>query len=844
MGKLLWSVDFEEIHCDNGIQYEAGGWAVGEKGEPVTLKLLADQKEEIPFLLKTEERPDVQKAISDVTKRTDIGYRVCVKDAAALWEKYQSIALWASDGQTQVKVLDRRTEEIRELYHDQTITWKIDVVEQAEGLMTIQGWVIGMFHDETISLEDEKGEKVPHEMMRIIRTDVNKAYAVGKEAENDPCGFQIRIRRKNLSCRQLHLRFANHLTVKEFVLDLKKFDYEHSRRGMLKKILAWKNRKKNMAYIKEHGVGDFINHVRRELEPVYGDYNIWQKEHRTPARELKKQRNHSFSYRPLISIVIPLYNTPPEYLKVMMDSLLGQTYDKFEICLADGSSDLNVKAFLEKQYKGEKRIHYRKLLKNTGISGNTNEALAMALGDYIMLADHDDMVAPDALYEMVKLLNEEPDLDIIYTDEDKVSMDGKKYYGPNFKSDFNIDLLRSVNYICHIFLVRREIARKIGGFQSEYDGAQDYDFILRCVEQTNRIGHIPKALYHWRAHPDSTAGNPQSKQYAIDAGRKALTEHYKRLGIRAQVENTEIFGVYRTVYEVEGKPKVSVIILNKDHRDDLEKCVVSIIEKTTYDNYEILIIENNSEEEETFRYYEELEGRYPETVRVITWEGSFNYASINNFGADHAKGEYLILLNNDIEVIAPGWMEEMLGCCQRSDVGIVGAKLFYPDDTIQHAGVVIGMGGIAGHILCRADGKEYGYNARLVTMQDISAVTAACLMISREDFAKVEGFDERYTVAFNDIDLCLKVRELGRLVVFNPYVTLYHYESKSRGLEDTPEKLERFRKEVEYFQQKWKGLLEKGDPYYNVNLTLTEGDCSLRKATEKFGGETGAKRVI
>lgn len=834
MGKILWSVDFEEIHCENGIRYETGGWAVGETGKPVRQKLLADGKE-IPFQQICEERPDVQQAIPDVTGRTDIGFRICVENAPALWETYQKITLWLTDGQSQEKILERDTKDIRELYYDKTIIWKIDVVEQTEGLMTIQGWVIGMFHDETISVEDENGKQIPHEMMRMIRTDVNKAYAVGKEAENDQCGFQIRLRRKELRCRRIHLKFSNRLTSKEFVLDLKKFDYEHSKRGILKEVLAWKNRRENLAYIREHGMGDFVRYVNRQLEPVYGDYNSWMKEHRTPKRELRRQRAYSFAFRPLISIVIPLYNTPREFLKVMLDSLLNQTYDNFEICLADGSTSQEPGEFVKKQYGKEKRIHYRKLKENKGISGNTNAALSMARGDYIMLADHDDIVAPDALYEMVRLLNEQPDLDIVYTDEDKVSMDGRKFYGPNFKSDFNMDLLRSVNYICHIFLVKSKIAKKAGGFRSEFDGAQDYDFILRCVEQTSRIGHVPKALYHWRAHPDSTAGNPASKQYAVDAGRKALKEHYRRLHIDAAVESTEIFGVYRTVYRVQDKPLVSVIILNKDHREDLEKCVTSIVEKTTYDHYEILIIENNSKEEETFQCYEELKNRY-DAVRVLTWTGSFNYAAINNYGAEYARGEYLILLNNDIEVISPGWMEEMLGCCQRSDVGIVGAKLFYPDDTIQHAGVVIGMGGIAGHILCKADGKEYGYNARLVTMQDISAVTAACLMISRKDYQAVGGFDERYTVAFNDIDLCLKVRKAGLLVVFNPYATLYHYESKSRGLEDTPQKLERFRKEVEYFQSKWADLLKKGDPYYNVNLTLTEGDCSLRRATEKFGG--------
>ncbi len=836
MEKLLWSVDFEEIHFEGtaeNIRYEAGGWALGAGDRDVSIRLVADDNVEIPFELIREERPDVQAAISDTTQRRDIGYRLRVVEAETLWEKYQRLILWIDDGKNRVKALDRTTESIRQMYLKKTITWKIDVLEQAEGLMTIQGWVIGVFHDETIHLVDENEKELPHEMMRIIRTDVNKAYEVGKAAENDQCGFQIRIRRKDIDCKEIHLQFKNCITTREFVVDLKKFDYENSKRGKLQKILAWKNRQENATYIKENGFGEFVKKIRRELEPVYADYNLWLKDNSISKRELKRQKNHKFDYQPLISIVIPLYNTPREFLKVMVDSLLGQTYSHLEICLADGSSSPDTQKDVQQLYGQEERVKYKKLEKNMGISGNTNAALAMASGEYIMLADHDDIVAPDALYEMVEELNQHRDTEIIYTDEDKVSMDGKNYYAPNFKSDFNIDLLRSVNYICHIFMVKKDILDKVGGFRSAFDGAQDYDFILRCVEQTDKIRHVAKALYHWRAHPDSTAGNPASKQYAIDAGRRAIEEHYDRLGINASVENTEIFGIYRTVYHVEDNPLVSVLILNKDHTDDLEKCIRSIVEKTTYKNYEILVIENNSELESTFSYYRYLEKMY-DKVRIIRWEGPFNYAAINNFGAGYAKGDYLIMLNNDIEVIAPDWMSEMLGCCQRKDVGIVGAKLYYPDDSIQHAGVVIGMGGIAGHILCKASGNEYGYNARLVTMQDISAVTAACLMISKKDFQKINGFDERYTVAFNDIDFCLKIRELGKLVVFNPYVELYHYESKSRGLEDTPEKLERFRKEVEYFKEKWGWLLESGDPYYNKNLTLVEGDCSLRQANEEL----------
>jgi len=831
MEKLYWSVDLDELICENQIEYFIEGWAAAPGGEDISIHLLADEQVEIPTFVKVRERPDVQQAIAQVTKRMDIGFRIQVEQIEEIWKKYKKLELYLSSKETKTCAWKKETGQIHQMYREATLDYKIDIVEQSDGLMTIQGWVLDRFRNETLKLVDEEGKPVPHKMMRIIRTDVNKAHNL--EEESRQSGFRVQIVRKEVKCRQIRLQISNRLITKEYVTDLKKFDYEHSKRGRLAAILSNQRREENKAYIKEHGIKNFIYKVRRELEPEYADYNAWLKEHRTDKRQLKAQRRCRFTYEPLISVVIPLYNTPLNFLKEMLDSLLTQTYGKLELCLADGSSDDTVKNFIQQKYGRESRIVYKQLTENLGISMNTNAAVKLASGDFIMLADHDDIVAPDAVYELVKALNEDTRLDILYTDEDKVTMDGKKYYGPNFKSDFNIDLLRSVNYICHIFLVRRTIVEKAGDFRKEFDGAQDYDFILRCCEQTSHIGHIPKALYHWRAHPDSTAGNPQSKQYAINAGKHALQEHYARLGMDAVVNNTGIFGIYRTVFKVKGNPMVSVIILNKDHISDLDTCITSIVEKSTYGNFEILVVENNSQNPETFVYYEEIQKKYPQ-VRVITWNGEFNYASINNYGASFAKGEYLLLLNNDIEVITPSWMEEMLGYCQRSDVGIVGAKLYYPDDSIQHAGVVIGMGGIAGHVLCKADGKEYGYNARLVTTQDISAVTAACLMISRSDFDAIDGFDEAFTVAFNDIDFCLKVRSMDKLVVFNPYVELYHYESKSRGAEDTPEKLERFRKEVRRFRKKWKEILDQGDPYYNPNLTLADGDCSLRGNAEKL----------
>ena len=494
---------------------------------------------------------------------------------------------------------------------------------------------------------------------------------------------------------------------------------------------------------------------------------------------------------------------------------------------------MKIGEFLRKKYKKEIRISYKKLKENRGISENTNAAIKFAMGDYIMLCDHDDVLAPDALFHIVKAITEKK-ADVIYTDEDKISMDGKHYFEPNFKPDFNLFRLRENNYICHIFAVKREILDQVGTFRSEYDGAQDFDLILRCCEKAEKIVHIPRVLYHWRSHMNSTAANPESKRYAFEAGKRAIEAHYERMGIRAQVELTDRPGWYRSHVEITGDPLISIIIPNKDHIEDLELCISSIEEKSTWKNYEILVVENNSEDKKTFAYYEELKHRY-ENVRILVWKKEFNYSAINNFAVRESRGEYLLFLNNDVEIITPSWMEEMLQICQQDGVGMTGAKLYYPDDTVQHAGVVLGLGGIAGHIMCKARREDIGYMGRMVSVQEISAVTAACMLVKTSVFKEAGGFDEELRVAFNDIDLCMQVRHMGQKIVFTPYAELYHYESKSRGLEDTPEKQLRFSKEVKCFRRKWERELLKGDPYYSPNLSLKEGDCSLRK--EERNGE-------
>lgn len=828
MSKLHCSIDINKVVCENDIHYWIEGWGISERGEKTEVSIKADGND-VPCYIQVIERPDVRETLDLSGQNTDIGFKIQIHNIVELCERYKKLELYLKDGSAEKSVWRKSLKEIRDEYHHETLSYKIDVVEQTEKLVVIQGWVLNRYRDFKIEVIGAKGEKVSHKIKRMIRKDVNRMYNL----DSQYCGgFHVLIPRTE-KARLIKIVFSNEVTRKEYIADLKKIAFEHSKRGKLARILAFERRSDNMAYIKKHGLSSFVSQLKREVEPAYEDYDTWMKEQKASRRELKIQRSENFSYKPLISVIIPLYNTPLNFLKEILDSLIVQSYQNFEVCLADGSSNDSVEEFVRNRYSKEARIIYKRLTENLGISANTNAALEMASGEFIMLSDHDDVVEPDALYQMVKVLNDDPQTDIIYTDEDKIDLEGKKYYDPNFKPDFNIDLLRSNNYICHIFVVRKAIIDQAGVFRKEFDGAQDFDFILRCTEQTGNIKHIPKVLYHWRSHPNSTAGNPDSKQYAVDAGRRAVEEHYARVGIDAKAEQTEIFGIYRTINRIKGNPKVSIIIPNKDHIDDLSKCITSIIKKSTYQNYEIIIVENNSTKTEIFDYYKELQSRYGH-IKVVNWEGGFNYAGINNYGASHASGEYLLLLNNDVEILTADWIEEMLGFCQRDDVGIVGAKLFYPDDTVQHAGVIVGMGGVAGHIFSKFPRESYGYCARLATIQNLSAVTAACLMISAADYHAVQGLDEKFAVAFNDVDFCLKVGAMNKLIVFNPYVQLYHYESKSRGAEDTKEKKKRFWKEIKLFESKWGEILKEGDPYYNKNLSLTKGDCSLRDGVKRL----------
>ena len=561
-------------------------------------------------------------------------------------------------------------------------------------------------------------------------------------------------------------------------------------------------------------------------------YQIWINKNEPNEEELEKQKNTKFDINPKISIIIPMYNTPEKFFEELIDGLIEQTYPNWELCLADGSPEKNEK--LEKIYKKDERIKYKFIGENKGISGNTNTALELATGDYIALLDHDDLLPKFSLYEIVKCINKNPDVDFIYTDEDKFEELGGKRYDPYFKSDFAPDTLRANNFICHFSIFKKELMNELGGFRSEFDGAQDYDIILRMSEKAKKIIHIPKILYHWRVHALSTAkSGGTAKPYAYEAGIKAVQAHIDRIGLKGEVVSGNTLGTYKVNYEIKGNPKVSIIIPNKDYVSTLKVCLKSIAKLTTYENYEIIVVENNSEEQKTFDYYDEINGK--DKIKVVKYpEKGFNYSKIINYGVANSDGEYIIQLNNDTELITSNWIEEMLGFAQREDVGAVGAELFYPDKSIQHAGIIIGIGGVAGHVFRNIPHGMHGYFSKDAMIQNMSAVTAACMMAPRKMYEAVGNMDEKFEVAFNDVDFCLKIREQGKLIVYNPYVQFIHYESKSRGFEDTLEKQKRFQGEIERFQKRWKKILKDGDPYYNINLRLDNDQCAIKPEKVKY----------
>lgn len=656
-------------------------------------------------------------------------------------------------------------------------------------------------------MAEEKNYQEAYEKEHIKTADLAERVAV-LEAKNEELNFKLsRIKNNPLWKASAPLRRGMHFVIRQ----RERLKNCGSIRGVLAKLDYKKIERKAMA---RYGTESFPDEARA-----------------------KEERETVFDRMIKISILVPLYNTPEPFLRDMITSVLNQTYQNWELCLADGSDAEHgevgriCREYLEK----DSRIVYQKLLKNEGISGNTNECLKLATGEYIGLFDHDDILHPSTLYEYVKAVNEQ-DADYIYCDETTFKNgDINKMLTMHFKPDYAVDNLRANNYICHFSVFAKRLLEGEELFRSRFDGSQDHDMILRMTDRAKHIVHIPKLLYYWRCHEGSVASGIDAKPYVVAAAKGAVADHLRRHGFtHFQITSTKAFEtIFKIRYEIIGDPMISIVIPNKDHAADLKRCITSILEKSTYENYEIVIVENGSETKEIFEYYTSL--KEYDNIRVVTYEkpegqNGFNYSAVNNFGVKQTKGDYILLLNNDTEVITVNWMEELLMYAQREDVGAAGAKLYYGNKTIQHAGVVLQLGAhrTAGHSHYGQSRENLGYMGRLCYAQNVSAVTGACLLVKKSLFEEVGGLDESFAISLNDVDFCLKLREKGLLNVFTPFAELYHYESVSRGLDDSGEKAERYNRESAHFREKWKTVLEKGDPYYNPNFSLDRSDFALK----------------
>ena len=697
------------------------------------------------------------------------------------------------------------------------------VKDEASRCATVQGWAFNTKTKEPVELYLLGKEAVGVQFKRDFRIDVNNKYALPDDAK---VGFIIEFDEKTYG-EKLKLKLKDDNNVRVVPINLKK-NYDYLKKPNLfnaKRLVGVTTR--TVGYFSRNGLKNTIRKIKFELKyKNQENYDFWIDVHEDYDKKAIIEEIKAFTYKPKVSIVMPVYNVEEQWLRACVESVRNQYYENWELCIADdNSSDAHIKPLLEEFKMLDSRIKVVYREENGHISEASNSALAIATGEFVGLLDNDDTLADFALYEVVKLLNQHPQADLIYSDEDKLSEDNKRSQ-PFFKTDWAPDILLATNYICHFGVYRKTIIDAIGGFRKGYEGAQDYDLVLRFTEKTDQIFHIQKILYHWRMISNSTAVNPDSKGYAFEAGLKSLEDALERRGIKGTVSHGAFPGVYNIEYEIVNNGLVSVIIPTRDNAADLKACIDSIYEKTIYENFEIIVADNGSEKEETFKLFEYYTKKYQDQFKVVRIDMPFNFSKINNLAVQESKGEYLLFLNNDITVITKGWMKRMVSYAQQQHVGAVGAKLYYPDNTIQHAGVLLGMGGVAGHGHVGYPRGDYGYFGKLVTTNNYSSVTAACMMVKREDFDRVNGFEEKLTVAFNDVDFCLKLYEAGKYNVWLHNVELYHYESKSRGAEDTYSKYKRFNSEIKYMKDHWLKYI-KNDPYYNRNLTRVDGNYAI-----------------
>ena len=691
--------------------------------------------------------------------------------------------------------------------------------------LTITGWALDTITKEspTFTINNEN-QVSAYNIQRVLREDVNQIYQTEPAIE---AGFVVTLEGiKQKKVLPFHFQSSAHVVTVDFPLN-KKYPVIPGTEDKVTRL--WIKAKKGFKYMAKNGISHTIQRAKIEKLRNQASYPNWLARNEVLDIEAMTQEIATFHYQPKISIAMPVYNVEEKWLRLCIDSILNQVYTNWELCMADdASTDPNVKKILTEYQQLDERIRVVFREQNGHISEATNSALAIATGEFVALLDNDDELAINAFYEVVKVLNENPELDLIYSDEDKIDMDGNRS-DPAFKPDWSPDLLLGTNYISHLGVYRRSILEEIGGFRKGYEGSQDYDLVLRFTEKTTkeRIKHIPKVLYYWRMLPTSTAVDQGSKGYAFEAGLRAVQDALVRRGINGHATHGAANGLYDVYYDIKSDKLVSIIIPTKNGYKDVQRCVSSIIEKTTYQNYEIIMADNGSTDPKMHELYAEFEQQLPGRFFVESIDIPFNFSTINNRAVKKAHGEYLLFLNNDTEVITENWLTLMVSFAQQERIGCVGAKLLYPNNTVQHAGVILGLGGVAGHGHYGYPHGDLGYFGRLAINVNYSAVTAACLLMKKADFDAVGGFEEAFTVAFNDVDLCLKVQALGRDNVWLHEAELYHFESQTRGYDDKGKKKKRFEQEKVMLEEKWGPLIE-NDPFYNPNLTRDIPNFSLR----------------
>lgn len=750
----------------------------------------------------------------------------------------------------------------------------IDYLRIVDDSIKVIGWVLPKDPSSVADflVTDTKGNNIEYKLARVERIDIAQIFAKDKNVDKAYFGFELTFPIIDNEAYNLYIK-TKEKTIKEVLS--KEIVNQFNEIGDNRKNIAFRRKqyiinllqidsiKRGFNILKKHGLKAYLRKLILKIQGINSsyDYNEWYKKTKTLDIELKRQKEEyktDFKILPKFSIVIPIFNTRRDLLDKLCNSIKLQSYDNFELIVCDATDyskdNTKPKEYFDYLKKVNDDFSHKiifKQIENKSISENTNEAVSLATGDYIVLCDHDDELTLDCLYELTKEINNYPNANFIYSDEDKIDMKSNSFFEPHFKSDFNIDMLTSVNYICHIACIKKDIVNelidKYGSFErKEYNGAQDYDLFLRIANllidknEIDSIRHIPKVLYHWRSYEGSTSYKTAQKDYAIISGEKSLRDYYNHSKLKypkvKTIEQGIKEGFYRTIYEDKDYGLLSILVPNKDHINDLQKLLKSL-EKSTYKDFEVVIVENNSTEKETFEFYNNIKNKFSFNIEVVYYKDKFNYSKINNFGLNYCNGEYILFMNNDIEMINENSLKEMMDYVVRNDVGAVGAKLLYDDKTIQHAGVILGIGGIASHAFKNVFDLQSSYMNRAQIVQDLNAVTAAVLLTKKSILKEIKGFDEDFSVAFNDIDMCLRIRKLNKLIVYNPYACFYHYESKTRGYEDTKEKVDRFNTEVARFVKRWQKEIENGDEYYNRNLTLMKEDFSLRDLDQENIGE-------